>query len=142
MLNTAIAESVMLEKKIVVVVLDNRGFGCIHRLQAACGGDEFNNLFSGPLAEAPRVDFAAHAKALGAEAELVPDLEGLAAALDRARASSRTYVIAIETDAEKSTTIGGAWWDVAVPEVSDSEAVRAARRAYEEAIRKRDGGSS
>ncbi len=45
MLNSEIATSVMLGKKLVIVVLDNRGYGCINRLQQACGGAAFNNLF-------------------------------------------------------------------------------------------------
>ena len=32
--------------KLVIVVLDNRGYGCINRLQQACGGEPFNNLFA------------------------------------------------------------------------------------------------
>jgi 3D-(3,5/4)-trihydroxycyclohexane-1,2-dione acylhydrolase (decyclizing) len=142
MLNTAIAESVMLGQKIVVVLLDNRGFGCIHRLQRACGGAPFNNLFrdveTGSAGEAPKIDFAAHAASLGAEAELVPSLEGLGEALARARTSPHTHVVVIETDPDRGTGIGGAWWDVAVPEVSDREEVRVARRAYEDKLRKRD----
>ena len=35
MLNSEIATSVMLGTKLVIVVLDNRGYGCIHRLQQA-----------------------------------------------------------------------------------------------------------
>ena len=35
MLNSEIATSVMLGTKLVIVVLDNRGYGCIHRLQRA-----------------------------------------------------------------------------------------------------------
>jgi len=46
MLNSEIATSVMLGQKLVVVVLDNRGFGCINRLQQACGGAPFNNLLA------------------------------------------------------------------------------------------------
>src|SRR5438034_1152026 len=53
MLNSEIATSVMLGHKLIVVVLDNRGFGCINRLQQACGGAPFNNLLAdcvqGPL---------------------------------------------------------------------------------------------
>ena len=45
MLNSEIATSVMLGTKLVIVVQDNRGYGCIHRLQLACGGEGFNNLF-------------------------------------------------------------------------------------------------
>jgi len=45
MMNSEIATSVMLGKKLTIVVLDNRGFGCINRLQMATGGANFNNLF-------------------------------------------------------------------------------------------------
>jgi TPP-dependent trihydroxycyclohexane-1,2-dione (THcHDO) dehydratase len=38
MMNSEIATSVMLGLKLTVVVLDNRGFGCIDRLQRATGG--------------------------------------------------------------------------------------------------------
>jgi 3D-(3,5/4)-trihydroxycyclohexane-1,2-dione acylhydrolase (decyclizing) len=132
MLNSEIATAVMLGLKLVIVVLDNRGFGCIHRLQKATGGAPFNNLLAGPGARSPAaVDFAAHAAALGAASEKVPDIGALPAALERARAASRTYVIVIDTDPEAATLAGGAWWDVAVPEVSERDSVRTARTAYE-----------
>lgn len=38
MMNSELATSVMLGAKVIVVLLDNRGFGCINRLQQACGG--------------------------------------------------------------------------------------------------------
>jgi 3D-(3,5/4)-trihydroxycyclohexane-1,2-dione acylhydrolase (decyclizing) len=129
MMNSEIASSVALGAKLIIVVLDNRGYGCINRLQQACGTPPFNNLLDDA---APRVDFAAHARALGAQAEHVDDLAGLAAALGRARAASRTYVISIDTDPARTTGEGGWWWEVAVPEVSASEAVRSARVQYEQ----------
>jgi 3D-(3,5/4)-trihydroxycyclohexane-1,2-dione acylhydrolase (decyclizing) len=134
MLNSEIATSVMLGMKLVVVVLDNRGFGCINRLQQACGGAPFNNLLEDcirAMPEPPTVDFAAHAIALGARGENVKGIAELEAALARARASDRTYVIGIETDPHRTTEQGGWWWDVAVPEVSPREKVRAARERYE-----------
>ena len=134
MLNSEIATSVMLGHKLVVVVLDNHGFGCINRLQQACGGAPFNNLFEDCIRsepKAPAIDFAAHAIALGARGENVANVAGLEAALSRARASDRTYVIAIETDPNRTTTEGGWWWDVAVPEVSPRAKVREARARYE-----------
>jgi hypothetical protein len=71
MMNSEIATSVMLGAKLIVVVLDNRGYGCINRLQQACGGAPFNNLLDdcvqGPEG-APDIDFAMHARALGAQA--------------------------------------------------------------------------
>ncbi|AOK29992.1 MULTISPECIES: 3D-(3,5/4)-trihydroxycyclohexane-1,2-dione acylhydrolase (decyclizing) [Burkholderia] len=142
MLNSEIATSVMLGAKLIIVVLDNRGYGCINRLQQACGGAPFNNLLAdcvqGPLG-APPIDFAAHARALGARAEHVADLAGLDAALARARASDRTYVISIDTDPARTTDEGGWWWEVAVPEVSPREAVRAARARYDRQVAMRDG---
>jgi 3D-(3,5/4)-trihydroxycyclohexane-1,2-dione acylhydrolase (decyclizing) len=132
MLNSEIATSVMAGLKLVIVVLDNRGFGCINRLQKATGGAPFNNLLADSRQKsAAPVDFAAHAAALGAASEKVADVGGLAAALERARSASRTYVIVIDTDPHAATRAGGAWWDVAVPEVSQRDSVRTARAEYE-----------
>ena len=136
MLNAEIATSVMLGQKLIVIVLDNRGFGCINRLQQACGGAPFNNMLDDCLHgsdDAPAIDFAAHARAMGAQAEHVRSIAELEQALPRARASTCTYLIAIDTDHRRTTEAGGCWWEVAVPEVSECEAVRAARRDYEQA---------
>ena len=139
MLNSELATSVLLGKKLVVVILDNRGYGCINRLQRAVGGVPFNNLFadcaSGPDGP-PAIDYAAHAASLGALAENVKTVAELEAALARARAADRTYVICIETDPAHTTAEGGAWWEVAVPEVSARAEVRAARAQYVDDKRK------
>ncbi len=133
MLNAEIATSVMLGHKLVIVVLDNRGYGCINRLQQAVGGEPFNNLFDhGTEGEAPRIDFAAHAAAMGAASEHVKTIPELEAALTRARASEKTCVVVIDTDPAHTTEEGGWWWEVAVPEVSERAQVRKARKAYEE----------
>ena len=138
MMNSEIATSVAMHRKLVIVVLDNRGFGCIQRLQQACGGASFNNLL-GP--EAPAVDFAAHARSLGAHAEQVKTVADLEGALERASRSDRTAVVVIETDPGRPFTGGGAWWDVPVPEVSARPEVRSARAAYDAARRRqRPGG--
>jgi len=135
MLNSEIATSVLLGTKLVIVVLDNRGFGCIHRLQQACGGEGFNNLLVDCVqrdAGAPAIDFAAHARSLGALAEHVSSIRELEAALARTRAAARTSVVVIDTDPLRATAAGGWWWEVAVPEVSESPKVRAARAKYDE----------
>ena len=136
MLNSEIATSVMLGTKLTIVVTDNRGFACIHRLQQACGGEGFNNLLVDCVqgeAGAPAIDFAAHARSLGARAEHVGSIRELEAALGRARAAERTSVVVIDTDPLRATSAGGWWWEVGVPEVSESEKVRAARAEYEHA---------
>ena len=140
MMNSELATSVMLGRKLIVVLLDNRGYGCINRLQQATGSPGFNNLLADSRHEVlADIDFAAHARSLGALSEKVETLGELAAALGRARAADRSYVVVIDTDPLKTTEAGGWWWDVAVPEVSDCPEVNAARRAYEDGVRmKRD----
>ncbi|TMJ43133.1 MAG: 3D-(3,5/4)-trihydroxycyclohexane-1,2-dione acylhydrolase (decyclizing), partial [Alphaproteobacteria bacterium] len=126
MMNSEIATSVMLHKKLNIVVLDNGGFGCIDRLQRSCGGASFNNLF----VNGSGIDFAGHAASLGAISRKVASLTELEKALPEARAERRTSVIVIATDPAASTGAGGAWWDVAVPEVSSRAEVALARATY------------
>jgi 3D-(3,5/4)-trihydroxycyclohexane-1,2-dione acylhydrolase (decyclizing) len=134
MMNSEIATSVMLGKKLIIVVNDNRGFGCINRLQQATGGAPFNNLLDDTRHEAmPEVDFVAHARALGAESVKAKSIAELETAFRKAREAKSTQVIVIDTDPLGSTDAGGFWWDVAVPAVSERRQVDAARRAYEEA---------
>src|SRR2546429_7097813 len=69
MLNSEIATSLLLDQKLVIVVVDNHGYGCINRLQQACGGAPFNNLFADSVqgrSGAPKIDFPAHAAGMGA----------------------------------------------------------------------------
>jgi 3D-(3,5/4)-trihydroxycyclohexane-1,2-dione acylhydrolase (decyclizing) len=133
MLNSEIATSVMLGRKLIVVVLDNRGFGCIQRLQTATGGDRFNNMLQDCVPEGGHdvhIDFAAHAASLGAEAVQVDGIAALKAAMQRARAAKRTQVIVINTTHTRSTDDGGCWWEVAVPETSQRREVNDAHAQY------------
>ncbi|CAN5180764.1 3D-(3,5/4)-trihydroxycyclohexane-1,2-dione acylhydrolase (decyclizing) [soil metagenome] len=140
MLNSELATSVMMGCKLIVALLDNRGFGCINRLQQASGSPGFNNLLADSAHELlPAIDFAAHARSLGALAEHVATLGEFEAAMARARAADRSSVVVIDTDPLKTTEAGGWWWDVAVPEISDRPQVNAARADYERQLRmKRD----
>jgi len=132
MANSELASSVMLGQKIIVVLLDNRGFGCINRLQVATGSESFNNLLDTARHVVPsQIDFAAHAASMGALSEHVTTVDEMTEAMARARAAERSYVIVIDTDPLASTEAGGAWWDVAVPEVSPRDQVNVARQAYE-----------
>jgi 3D-(3,5/4)-trihydroxycyclohexane-1,2-dione acylhydrolase (decyclizing) len=85
--------------------------------------------------DAPMIDYAAHARSLGALSEHVGSIVELEAALLRARTAERSFVVVIDTDPLRATEAGGCWWEVAVPEVSESDAVRAARATYEQAKR-------
>jgi 3D-(3,5/4)-trihydroxycyclohexane-1,2-dione acylhydrolase (decyclizing) len=131
MLNSDLYSSVLSGHKMMVVVCDNGGYAVIERLQVGQGGVPFNNMWeTSRVAEQVRVDFAAHARALGCEAESVSTIAELEEALGRARAASRTSVIVVPVEAQ-AWSEGNAFWEVGVPEVSGREAVRAAREALE-----------
>ena len=140
MLNSEIATSIAIGQKIIIVVLDNRGFGCIDRLQTSLGGRGYNNLLQSSYAKpgnVPNIDFAQHAASLGALSEKVSSIDELEPALQRARDASHTAVVVIETDPLPSTEAGGTWWDVPVAQVSDSADVTAAAADYQEQQKKR-----
>lgn len=128
MMNSEIATSVALGAKLTIVLLDNRGFGCINRLQRGTGGAPFNNLLADA---APPVDFTAHAASLGAEAIAVDGIAGLEAALPGALRAKRTTVLVVATDPQVSTAEGGAWWDVPVTAAPRDDAQKHARAEYE-----------
>jgi 3D-(3,5/4)-trihydroxycyclohexane-1,2-dione acylhydrolase (decyclizing) len=138
MMNSELATAVSMGIKITVVVTDNRGFGCINRLQMGTGGAEFNNLLDHTHHVNPsRIDFVAHAASMGARACKAGSIAELEAALAEARSAEGPFVVVIDTDPYPSTEAGGYWWDVAVPEVSDRQQVKTARRAYEKALKER-----
>jgi 3D-(3,5/4)-trihydroxycyclohexane-1,2-dione acylhydrolase (decyclizing) len=130
MLNSEIATSVQMGLKLIIVLLDNGGFGCIERLQRSTGNANFNNLRVSSKNAADGLDLVAHARSLGALARKVQGVAQLASSLAAARKAERTSVLVIETDPASSTAAGGHWWDVPVPEVSDRTEVRSAREQY------------
>ncbi len=133
MANSELATAVMRKIPFIIVLTDNRGFGCINRLQQGTGGAEFNNLYTSANVEIqPEIDFVAHASSMGAHAEKAADIADLEAKIATARDRATPSVIVIDTDPYPGTGAGGSWWDVAVPEVSEREEVRKARKVYEE----------
>jgi 3D-(3,5/4)-trihydroxycyclohexane-1,2-dione acylhydrolase (decyclizing) len=134
MLNSDLYSSVLTGKKLIVILCDNGGFAVIHKLQVGTGNAPYNNLIKDchDVAAPFGVDFAAHARALGAEAEAVDSLAELREAFGRAKAAKRTYVICLKVDPyEGWTTEGHAWWEIGGPEVSERAEVIAAKRASE-----------
>ena len=128
MLNSDIYASVLSGKKFILVVLDNAGYAVIERLQVGKGGRSYNNMLRdsrGPGSDV-RVDFRAHAEALGARAVAVNSTDELAAALTEARSHDRTSVIVVQAR-ESDWTPGGAFWQVGIPETSELPTVLEAR---------------
>ena len=138
MANSELATACMMGIKFTMVITDNRGFGCINRLQIGTGGVEFNNLLDHAKHVNPsNIDFAAHAASMGAASVKVSSIAELEEALTRAKDATGPFVVVIDTDPYPSTPDGGHWWEVAVPEVSDRDEVMEARKGYEAALRAR-----
>ena len=137
MMNSELATAVGMGVKITLVITDNRGYGCINRLQMGTGGAQFNNLYAHTNVSPIGIDFAAHAASMGARSQKVSSISELETALDAAREATETTVIVIDTDPYPTTGAGGYWWDVAVPEVSARAEVNQARAAYEAALKER-----
>ena len=131
MMNSDLYSTVLSGHKLIVIVCDNGGFAVINRLQVNQGGVPFNNQLADTRHERlVYVDFAAHAASMGCLSENVSTVDELEAALARARAADRTYVIAMKTEPNVWTE-GGAFWEVGVPEVSDRPEVLAAHAAMQ-----------
>lgn len=133
MMNSEIATSVLLGKKLIIVVLDNRGYGCINRLQNASGTPSFNNMLDDCVTEggsSSQIDFAMHARSMGAQAVHVKNITELKAAMVKARKATITQAIVIDTTHTRVTADGGCWWEVAIPEVSERAEVREAHQRY------------
>ncbi len=130
--NSELATAVMMGIAFTVVLTDNRGYGCINRLQQATGGAPFNNLLDDSYHVNPaNIDFVAHAASMGANAVKVESIAALEAAMAEAKTATFPTVIVIVSDPAPGTGAGGTWWNVAVPEVSTRAEVRAARTQYE-----------
>ncbi|MGR3616193.1 MAG: 3D-(3,5/4)-trihydroxycyclohexane-1,2-dione acylhydrolase (decyclizing) [Paracoccaceae bacterium] len=138
MANSELATACMMGIKFTLIITDNRGFGCINRLQMGTGGAEFNNLLDTAYHVNPsNIDFAAHAASMGAASVHVSNIAEMEDALSRAQDADGPFVVVIDTDPYPSTEAGGTWWEVAVPEVSDRDAVNDARKDYEAGLRAR-----
>ncbi|HMQ91580.1 MAG TPA: 3D-(3,5/4)-trihydroxycyclohexane-1,2-dione acylhydrolase (decyclizing) [Amaricoccus sp.] len=131
MANSELATAVMRRIPFTVVLTDNRGYGCINRLQQECGGAEFNNMYKDSRVETqPEIDFVAHAASMGAHAEKAADIADLEVKIVAARGRAIPSVIVIDTEAVSGTGAGGHWWDVAVPQTGGPERLERARERY------------
>ncbi|SHM36197.1 3D-(3,5/4)-trihydroxycyclohexane-1,2-dione acylhydrolase (decyclizing) [Roseibium suaedae] len=135
MANSELATAVMRRVPFTVVLTDNRGYGCINRLQMGTGGEQFNNLYKDcNVEQQPDIDFVAHAASMGAHSVKAKDIADLEAQILAARDRAIPTVIVIDTDPMHGPgeNGGGHWWDVAVPEVGTTEKLKEARSSYVE----------
>lgn len=138
MLHSELVTSLQEQKKMTILLFNNNGFQCIHNLQREHGSDGFGNEFRYRESESGRLtgdympmDFAAHARSLGAKAYKAETTEQLEQALRDAR--NETVTTLIEIPVVPGTNAGGyeSWWNVGVPEVSTEEKVVHAHHAMQ-----------
>ncbi|WP_372634190.1 3D-(3,5/4)-trihydroxycyclohexane-1,2-dione acylhydrolase (decyclizing) [Cohnella sp.] len=130
MLHSELVTSLQEGRKLTVLLFDNHGFQCIHNLQRGHGSDGFGNEFryrepsTGRYTGAPLpIDFAAHARSLGAAAYKAGSVEELREALRQAKRETRTTLVEISVLPGTNTDGYESWWNVGVPEVSASSKV-------------------
>ncbi|QDG77583.1 3D-(3,5/4)-trihydroxycyclohexane-1,2-dione acylhydrolase (decyclizing) [Labrenzia sp. PHM005] len=143
LMNSDIYSSVLSQKKLIILVLDNGGFAVINKLQNNTGNESFNNLIEDcpTVPEAFAVDFEAHAAAMGADAETVSNPAELGEAFKRAKAADKTYVICMKVDAYDGWTAEGhTWWEVGTPHITQSARVRDAHVDWESSRSKQRRG--
>ena len=137
---TAVQEGI----KLVIILIDNRGYASIGALSRSIGSDGFGTRYtfrdtdgqlgtdSQPEADFLPVDLAANARSLGAHVIETQDIVSLKEALEEAKKQTKTTVVHIVTDRYQGVGGSEVWWDVPIAEVSEIESVQEARTAYEE----------
>jgi 3D-(3,5/4)-trihydroxycyclohexane-1,2-dione acylhydrolase (decyclizing) len=144
MLPSEIVTSVQEGLKLVIVLVDNRGFASIGALSRSLGTDGFGTLYryrrddslgtdSADSEAYLPVDLASNAESLGARVLRAGGVDELRDALRAAQAETRTTVIVVPADRHEGVPSYESWWDVPVAEVAESDGVRAARAGYESA---------
>jgi 3D-(3,5/4)-trihydroxycyclohexane-1,2-dione acylhydrolase (decyclizing) len=136
-LATAVQEGLNLN----VVLVDNHGFGSIGGLSEGLGSAGFGTRFR--LREGEDfgerylpVNYAAHARALGALVLQPETLAELQDAIAEATAFNGVAVIVVECDREARVPGYDSWWDVPVAEVSTMPEVQAARAEFDEQVQR------
>ena len=141
MLHSEFVTSLQERQKNYDPAVDNHGFQCIHNLQRGHGSEGFGNEFryrseeTGSLTDGYMpIDFAAHARSLGAKAYTATTVKELQEALKLAKAETITTLIDIPVVPGTNTDGYESWWRVGVPEVSDSEQVLKAHKKMKNEI--------
>jgi 3D-(3,5/4)-trihydroxycyclohexane-1,2-dione acylhydrolase (decyclizing) len=137
MMPSEIVTAVQEHIKLIIVLVDNKGFASIGGLSRSLGMGGFGTSYrersraSGKLdGDFLQVDYVASVRSLGAHAIKAESLTEFKAALEKAKKMDRITVVVVETQPGVGVPGYESWWDVAVAEVSQLEEVRQARARY------------
>lgn len=147
MMNSEIVTAVAEGLDLTILLLDNQAFGSIRGLQMSLGSPSFNNELryrnpktgrtDGP---AVKVNFAAHARSMGARTWQPRSYAALEKALHEAHQSRGVRVVVVPVSLTDRVPGFESWWDVPVAQVSSQPKVRKARKAYETQLQKQRRG--
>ena len=154
MMNSDLITSIQEGYKLTVILIDNSGFRSIGFLSRSLGQEGFGTryIFPDQVEAAHRngqsydglptdgrgydvnalpVDLATNAESLGCHVIRCRDVSDVVQALQDAKSIDGTTVIHVPSDRYLGVP-GYSWWDVPVAEVSELDAVNAAREEWEE----------
>ncbi|MEP2530697.1 3D-(3,5/4)-trihydroxycyclohexane-1,2-dione acylhydrolase (decyclizing) [Shimia sp.] len=123
--------------KVIFVLVDNQGFSSVGRVSEQVGSEGYGCHYryrtqSGRYDGEPIVlDLPKVAQGLGLDTIEVESREELAAALDKARASSASSLIYVRTDwHERIPGYSSSWWDMATAQIAETPGTQEAREDY------------
>ena len=143
MMNSEIVTAVQEDQKMIIILVNNHGFGSINNLSLSLGSKGFGNQYkkreidtNDYTGDRIHVDYIAHAKSMGIDAVRVQEKNEFENSLNKARKNTNSILIEVLVDKNIRVPGYGAWWDVPVAEVSASEKVKEVRVQYDKQIKK------
>jgi 3D-(3,5/4)-trihydroxycyclohexane-1,2-dione acylhydrolase (decyclizing) len=142
MMNSEIVTSLQEKQKLIIVLINNHGFGSINGLSISLGSNGYGNLYrerdfeSGIYTgnELP-ISFTKLAESMGIRAIRVENRDKFKEELEEARKSNSSTLIEVSVDPEIRVPGYEAWWNVPVAEVSEMPSVVLARSEYEKRLK-------
>ena len=138
MMNSEIVTAVQENQKLIIVLINNHGFGSINGLSLSLGSEGFGNQYRQRDKETGEytgdelpVDYTTHAKSMGIDAVKVKTRQRLEKSIRQARENDGSTLIEILVDRSVGVPGYEAWWDVPVAEVSESDGVTKIRKEYD-----------
>src|SRR5690554_6878547 len=136
MMAQEIVTSIQEKRKLTIILLNNDGYSSIGSLSSSLGSEGFGTYYRYRNEETDQldggtlpIDYASNAASMGAHVLKAANIKEFNAALEEAKTIATTTMIYIEVDRKKAVP-GFAWWDVAVAEVSEKNAVKQSLEAY------------
>ena len=143
MMNSEIVTAVAEGLDFTIILVDNKGYGSIRRLQMETGSPSFNNELRHRNSKTGRtdgkpviVDFVKHTQSMGATSWYASSYTELENALLEASQTKGVKAIIVPVSLEESARGFESWWDAPIAAVSSQNKVKKARKNYEAKLEK------